>query len=274
MDKSTTDVDTSNTGEAAASLPDGSDIETADERQDASASSNDSADDASKGSNDKDAGDSDTNTTDKSDDDGLAKFAKSQGFDPDNLTEGERRALKIAHDNQREFHKKRQQDKGELRDTVTELQDPSTVISDGDSEILKEQKAMRAEMAQLKQYQRVNEFWNQNPEAKELEADMNRLVLEEKEKYGLESAIYLSRNLDRLYKLAKADRTDPETLKAAGRQEEREELRRKQEGSADTGSASSSTRTSSKIDQNWIDNVYDPSNVEHRNMLDAYLSKG
>ena len=271
MDDSTTDDKGVNTGGQEPLPADDTSKQTSAEQQSDAASGGEPQDDAdsNKGNQDEPKGDDDKPKIDES----LAKFAKSQGFDPDDLTEREAKALKIAHDNQKEFHKKRQEEADALRNTVGELHDPDAAVRGEDDEYIAEQKRLRAEMTQLKQYQRVNEFWRQNPDAKDYEEDMNRLVLEEKEKYGVESAIFLSRNLDRLYKLAKADRMDPDSLKESGRREEREELRRKQEASADSGSASTSTgRSSTKIDQKWIDETYDPSNAEHRKMLDAYLS--
>lgn len=274
MDESTTGKPNENSG-GEKPLPEGIEPSPADKKPNDAASGGNTQDDADQGK-----GNDDSNTDDKpaanTDDDGLAKFAKSQGFDPANLTDGERRALKIAHDNQREFHKKRQEEADKLRDSVADLHDPKKATEGIDDDYEKEQAQIRAELNQLKQYQRVNEFWNKNPDAREYEEDMNALILKEKEENGVEAAIYLSRNLDRVYKLAKADRTDPESLKDAGRREEREELRRKQEASADSGSASNSgtSRNTGKVDQDWIDNVYDPSNKEHRTMLDAYLSRG
>lgn len=267
MNDSTTGAGDGNTGEQSGSLPEPNTGKPAEQQGDAASGGN-TQDGADQG------GDNSQEQSKPSDDDGLAQFAKGQGIDNlDDLTDRERKLLKVAQDNQKEFHKKRQDEAETLRKSVAELHDPAKAAEGVDDPAAKERLELRAEMNQLKQYQRVNEFWRQNPDAKDYEADMNRLVLEEKEKYGLDSAIYLSKNLDRLYKLAKADRQDPDSLREAGRREERQELRRKQEGSADSGSASvQSSRSNGKVDASWIENTYDPSNAEHRKMLDAYLA--
>lgn len=266
---STTEEVDQNSGGSQQPLPEPSQEPTADEQSNDTEASEKSQDSGQEDtSNEPDS--SQTTQNDGSDDDeGLAKFAKSQGFDPDNLTEGEKKALKIARDNQKAFHEERQHKSDELRRTEQELHKP-----DENADELEE---IKANYATLKAQQDVNEFYNANPEAREYDKDMAKLVVEEAKKNGVEAARYLASDKQRLLILAKASRgdLDAETAREAGRKQEREELRRKQEASADLGGAQDSNpKPTQKVTREWINTSYDPKNPEHRKMVDEALANG
>ena len=249
--------------------------QSAEEQQDTV--SGEQSQDAGQSSEDEpqDKGTTQSQDSSDADDDGLAKFAKSQGFDYGSLTDNEKKALKIAHDNQKAFRKERQ-DAGELTKTLEDAHEVSQDELDDMDPMEARIARNEAETAKLRASQKVSDFYNQNPDARGLEAEMKQLVLDEKEKYGPEAARYLASDLNRLYILAKASRgdNDVETAREAGRREEREELRKKQEGSADGGHAQQTNQTPPKVTRDWIDNEYDPSNEEHRNMLDEAINRG
>lgn len=210
-------------------------------------------------------------------DDGLERFAKSQGIeDVSSLTERERSLLKTAHDNQREARKRMQADSDELRKSV----DKAAEVSDEEVENLDAEDAhdarVDAKLYKIEQTQRTLDFYAKNPEAREYDREMGEIVFEELENNGKEAARYLASDLNRLYVLAKARRgeNDAEVAREAGRREERELLRKRQEGSADTGHAQNTHSGPTKIDRTWVENEYDSSNPEHRKLVDEAIARG
>jgi hypothetical protein len=219
----------------------------------------------------------DTTQNDGSDDDGLARFAKSQGFsDFASLSDDTKRALKLAHDNQKAFRKTQQDTKEHLSEAVDEVHTAPQAGEDEDED-LAWRKQQTAAINQLAASQKVATFYSKNPDAKDYDKEMAEIVTEEAKDYGPQAAQMLLRNLPRLLVLAKARRgdNDPDAAREAGRREEREILRHKQEASSDSGHASQSTATSgTKVTREWIQNSYDPSNPEHVKMVDEALAAG
>lgn len=253
-------------GSASADLPDQtSNNQSADGQQQDSVSS----DDSQQADQSQDDQQSQSSTTEdqgsSSDDDGLAKFAKSQGFDPDNLTDGERKALKLAHDNQKAFRQTSQQQSDQLKDTAIDVQN----ADDSELEGLDEDKAREVlrdrEIAQLKADQKVNNFYLRNPEAREYDKEMAEILVEEAKNNGKEAARYLGANFDRLLVLAKARRGNPtEEAKAAGAREERERLRQRQEGSAESGHAQQTNTSTKRITRADIASMKDEEYLEFK----------
>lgn len=199
-------------------------------------------------------------TEDKSGDidEGLAKFAKSQGFDPDSLTEGETKALKLAHENQKAFRKS----------TV------ATAKAELDGDITKDEIAQfQAEFRQYQAQKQAETFFSQEGRDDSLAPVMTAVLEEKRAEYGDEYASVLSRDMELLYDLAKLKQG---TVGAASvdedavRREERESINQKITAGASSAHATASasqTGQAPKIDAAWIANVYDPRNKEHVELM-------
>lgn len=218
-----------------------------------------------------------TQDDDSSDDeDGLSKFAKAQGFDPENLTDDTRKALKLARDNQKAFRESTQIKADEARSAIHD----ANTLEDEDTEELDPFEARQVELearqARIESDIRLSEFYVSKPEARELDKEMAQIVLDEAKTNGKAAARYLAADLNRLFVLAKARRGDNDSAQIAdnARREERENLRKRQSGSADESHASNQHQTTPKVTEDWIDNEYDPSNPEHRQMVDEAMARG
>jgi len=217
-----------------------------------------------------------TQDNEGSDDDGLANFAKSQGFDPEKLTDGERKALKIAHDNQKAYRKTTQDKSDEAQKAIEQ----ANTLEDGETEGLTPeeewQASVEARQARIESSLRLSEFYAKNPEARDFDKEMGEIVLEEAKANGKAAARYLAADLNRLYVLAKARRGDSEASAIAekARKEERERIRKEQEAGSDGSQAINSHRGGPKITKEWVDNEYDPSNAEHRKIVDEAIRRG
>lgn len=264
------DVQNSSDSQNDESLLDKDNNQSADEQQQDTGSDDNSSDSdsgSSSSNNDKD--------DQSSDDDGFSKFAKSQGFDPSDLTDRERKALKIAHDNVKAFRTKEQKD--ELRKATEDINDPKDVRDNEELSDAEKREIQRdMEIAQLRAAQRTRDFYDSNPQAKEYDKEMGQLIKEEQEKHGTAAARYLAQDLERLYILAKARRgnDDSDAAREAGRREERELLRKRQEGSADSSHSTQPNAPKTKVTRDWLASEYDPKNAEHRKMVDEALARG
>jgi len=212
-----------------------------------------------------------TNSNDgnsQNDDDGLANFAKSQGFDPENLTDGERRALKIAHDNQKAYRNTANEKK--VTDAASELNKPAANET--------EDQKFRREFTQWKYEQASEKFWNNGSSDRSLEPTMVEILNEKKEQYGAAYAKTLSEDLPTLYGLAQlksgANPGSPVDTEAI-RREERESIKKQQTASAGQPHATSQTPASpNKIDREWLETSYDPTNKEHQKLVDEAVANG
>ena len=188
--------------------------------------------------------------------DGLAKFAKSQGVeDVSQLSDRELQFLKIAHDNQKAFREKGSQ--ASIADATKNL---------GGTDI-------ESRLAQLESEKVIDKFFSENRD-RSLETKMVEILNEKKEQYGKEYAMNLSRDLDALYGLAQvragASSVDAEAI----RREERESINRQMSATAPTSHATQGQRqTGGQIDENWIRNEYDPRNPEQRVLVDQFYSR-
>ena len=199
----------------------------------------------------------------------LKRFAKSQGFDPENLTEGEVKALSIAHKQVKETRKKLElENKGAIEKEVNQV--------DKESE-LPDREYFEFRLKQRDMVDNIREYWRTNPDDAKYEAEAVAILQEEKERYGTDAMLRLADNMPRLVREAKAaaGAFNPEVYAEQGRKEERERLNKLQSGSAD-GAHATTTDTPSKdeVTADWVKNEYDPTNAEHRAKLDAFMASG
>lgn len=210
-------------------------------------------------------------------DDGLAKFAKSQGIeDMSELSERELRILKVARDNQKSARNKPKSD--ELKDTISEVHKPVQAEED---DFEARERRRDEEIAQIRAENRANSFFYENPEAREYEQDMAKLIVAEAQKYtnpeeGRRAAQYIASDLDRLLVLAKASRGSDDVVAAreAGRREERESLRHRTEAGGGTAHAKNRGESSKKLTRESISQMSDEEFASRRDEIDAAISRG
>ncbi len=186
-------------------------------------------------------------------DDGLAKFAKSQGFDLETAGDDVKRALKIAHDNQRAFRS---------NTPSKSISDATEGLGDG---------SVEAEVAQLKYERQTDKFWSGENRDRSLEPAMVEILNEKAEQYGKEYAFNLSRDLDTLYGMAQLKsgaqpnaNVDVEAI----RREERESINRQLQGGAPQAHAVQGGQAKTpEITAEWLTNEYDSRNPEHIKLL-------
>lgn len=229
--------------------------------------------DTDESSNTESASDETSSTAEESSDDNsedISAFAKSQGYDPEQLTDNERKLLTQLRKNSVE--KRRQIDQEANRKLNDEVQSAAPAAADDD-------RVAKIERNQAIQDEKIRrqDYFMQNPEDQAYEGKMAEIVAEEREKFGDAAAWQLLQNLPRLVREAKfaSGVYDSDAARESGRREERENLRHAQEAGADASHASTPTSTNSqKVDRDWIENVYDPSNPEHQKMLDDAMVRG
>lgn len=186
-------------------------------------------------------------------DDGLAKFAKSQGFDLETASDDVKRALKIAHDNQKAFRS---------NTPSKSISDATEGLGDG---------SLEAEVAQLKYERQTDKFWQGENRDRSLEPTMVEILNEKAEQYGKEYAFILSRDLDTLYGIAQLKsgaqpnaNVDVEAI----RREERESINRQLQGGAPQAHAVQGGQAKTpEITAEWLTNEYDSRNPEHIKLL-------
>lgn len=229
--------------------------------------------DSGEQSQDSDSEQSSTKAEQSSDEDkGLAAFAKSQGFaDFDSLSEDAKRALRIAQKQVQKDRKELQEqaNKRKVDQEVEELYQPGE-NDDTNDVILKR-------MAVLEARDTTSKFWAENPDDKKYESKMAELLIEEKEKYGPEAARLLAQNLPRLLREAKASSGayDSDAARDAGRRDERERLRKIQEGAADSAHATQASAVANKkLTREDVANMSDEEYVKRRDEIDAAIQRG
>ena len=215
--------------------------------------------------NSSDNQDSTTETNDNELDPSLAKFAKSQGFEPDNLTDGEKKALKIAHDNQKAYRQRVDAAKpSEIEKTIKAI--------DSDSD-MSDREYTDFKLGQQNMILDIRQYWAENPDDKQYEKEAIAILQREKELYGEAAQTRLVGDMPRLMREAKfaAGAYDPQRIREQAQREERERLRREQEGAADGLNATDTSPDAGSVDmREWIRNEYDPSNEEHIKKLNEY----
>lgn len=201
-------------------------------------------------------------------DDGLAKFAKGQGIeDLTTLSEREKQLLKVAHDNVRE-NRNQNQNQPKLTDASKDLGKPA----DDATEVQK----LAYRVAQFEAAQKTDQFFSTEGRDRNVEAQMVQVLRDKEKQFGKEYAYSLSQDLDTLYAMAslQSGANSSEAAKQAGRQEEREAINKQNMAGAPTAHAVAQSATGTKIDRQWIEDVYKPGNPEHEALLSAAMANG
>lgn len=198
------------------------------------------------------------NGGDSTTDDGLAKFAKSQGInDTTQLDDTAQRLLKIAYDNQKAFRNSRNDGKT-LEDTVGELGDGS----------------LQAKVEQLEYERKMDKFFSPDSgRDRSLEDSMVQIVQEKAKQFGNDYAYALSQDLPTLYGLAAMNTqgNQPQVDVEAIRREERESIRRQSAASDPSAHASTghSSQGQTQVTEEWLENEYNPRDPAHRKLVEA-----
>lgn len=159
-------------------------------------------------------------------DDKLASFAKGQGIDDvSELSEREQKLLKMAHDNNAEFQRGRQK-ATELEKTMGQMGDESAVqvaqATGRDPEVLKA-------LQNIQVKESIRDFFDENPEAKQYQADMATIAVESGLSGSPEAILKAS------YALAVANNTG--AIKSQGKQEALKKLAQTQQAAVPRGNA-------------------------------------
>lgn len=196
--------------------------------------------------------------------DGVAKFAKSQGIEWSTATENEKRLAKVAYDNQKAARQQMSQAK---------LTDATKKLNQGDDGSITD--SMR--LAQLESKIARDEFFRHDGIDASIEPAMVDVLNKTRETSGVEVARMLSQNLPLLYKIAKAETLD-ESVEAArqqGRQEERASITAKTNASAPAAHARTQSDSTPKITREWVSNNPNYSdNPETLRMVEEAIARG
>ena len=191
--------------------------------------------------------------------DEIAKFAKAQGFDPENLTDTERKALKIARDNQKALRS-------------SKLSKSSASV---DGDITRDElESFRQEFRQYQATKKAEEFFREEGRNDALAPVMSEILEEKKAVHGPEYARVLSQDLNLLYDLAQlrsgAVGVDPDQI----RQEERESINKQMSGQSGNAHATQPTMGSKKqvVTSEWLRSEYQPGNPEHDALVSEYMN--
>ena len=192
----------------------------------------------------------------------LAKFAKGQGItDLGELSPRELSLLKMARDNKSALDKNKQ-GQPKLDESSNEL----AKLDDNATDIEK----LNAKVANIEFSTNKAKFL----EGKDvtLEPVMAQIVADARKELGDDYARGLLGNLPFLYKLAEGRKPTVDTSAAVEEAKREERTSMNQSLSASAGGAnatSSKPATPIKVTSEWIRNEYDPSNPEHRALVDA-----
>lgn len=224
-------------------LPDGDDTSLPSKDQDDSAAlaAKEQKNDQPEGEEEKEA-----SLPDKPDDDKLRSFAKGLGIeDMSELSERELKLLKVAKDNQAEYQRNAQK-ASELEKSLTKSNAEAIADATTHGEIDTAELAL-ARVAALELQTSVNSFFNSNPDAKEHEQAMVKLVTDRPEVGLLVRQGALS--VPDLYALARGgDQSIVAEAEAKGGKQALQQLANKQVAKAVPGSATTSSYSSDKKD--------------------------
>ena len=206
-----------------------------------------------------------SNTTVTDDDAALASFAKGQGInDLSELSDRERSLLKMARDNKSAFDKTKQT-QPKLEETSTEL----ATLGDDATDVQK----LSAKVANWEYKEKKSTFMAGKDAT--LEPVMAQIVAEKRAEYGDDYARNLLNDLPTLYSLASSQK--PADTSAAVEQAKRDERSSMNQslaaGAGNAQATSSKPQTPIKVTSEWIRNEYNPSNPEHRALVDAATAK-
>lgn len=205
------------------------------------------------------------NNQTESEDADLAKFASGQGItDLSELSERERSLLKMARDNKSAYDK--------FKQNQPKLDEASTSLASLGDEATDIQK-LSAKVANMEFAAKKGKFFEGKDAS--LEPVMSQIIAEKRQEFGDDYARNLLSDLPTLYSLAQLQKpNDTSAIVAAAKQEERNSMNQSLSASASsTRAMDSKPQSPTKITNEWIRNEYDPSNPEHRALVDAYINK-
>lgn len=180
--------------------------------------------------------------------DDLAKFAKAKGYDPEALTDGERKALEMARNAEKRMHEATSN-----KELETTAVNHVPVDYTGDPGFDELANSVNTLLIQNK----VRDFFSDNPEAREFESKMAEIVTQRP---------HLQQDLDALYALARSDPGREAEIEAAGGRKALTNLAQKQQqippsaGATNSRSYESQTITPQNVyklvdnnDQEWFE---------------------
>lgn len=204
-------------------------------------------------------------STEANDEAALAQFAKGQGInDLSELSDREKSLLKMARDNKSALDKTKQ-NQPKLDETSKNL----ATLGDDATDVQK----LTAKVANMEFAATKNTFF-QGKDAT-LEPVMAQIVAEKRQQFGDDYARSLLADLPTLYGLAQLQKpADTSAAVAAAREEERNSMNQSLAAGTPGAHATNSAPTAPvKVTDDWIENVYDSTNPEHRALLDAALKR-
>lgn len=207
---------------------------------------------------------SNTNVTDD-DNAALASFAKGQGInDLSELSDREKSLLKMARDNKSAFDKTKQ-NQPKLEETSTSL----ATLGDDATDVQK----LAAKVANMEYKDKKSVFMTGKDAT--LEPAMAQIVADKRAEYGDDYARSLLNDLPTLYSLAASQKpADTSAAVEAAKRDERTSMNQSLTAGAGNAQATSSKpATPIKVTSEWIRNEYDPSNADHRALVDAAMKK-
>lgn len=204
-------------------------------------------------------------STEANDEAALAQFAKGQGInDLSELSDREKSLLKMARDNKSALDKTKQ-NQPKLDETSTDL----SKLGEGADDVAQ----LKAKVANMEFTSKKTNFF-QGKDAT-LEPVMAQIVAEKRQEFGDDYARSLLNDLPTLYGLAQLQKpVDTSAAAQAAREEERSSMNQSLAASgADAHATNSAPVAPVKVTDDWIENVYDSTNPEHRALLDAALKR-
>lgn len=204
-------------------------------------------------------------STEADDNAALANFAKGQGItDLAELSAREISLLKMARDNKSAYDKTKQT-QPKLDETSKNL----ATLGDDATDVQK----LTAKVANM-EFAATKENFLKGKDAT-LEPVMAQIVAEKRAQFGDDYARSLLNDLPTLYGLAQLQKpADTSAAAQAAREEERTSMNQSLAASgADAHATNSAPVAPVKVTDDWIENVYDSTNPEHRALLDAALKR-
>lgn len=202
------------------------------------------------------------NNTTEQDAEALKQFAKGQGIsDVSELSERELSLLKIARDAKSAFDKSRQH-QPKLDESSKEL----AALGDEATDMQK----LTAKVQAMEFSENKKTFFKDHDAT--VEPAMAQIVADIRDSGDSDYARKLINNLPLLYSLASVGRGGNDTAAAieTARQEERISMNKTlAAGSLDAHATNSAQKAPVKVTNEWIEKEYDPSNQEHRALVDA-----
>lgn len=195
----------------------------------------------------------------------LAKFAKGQGIeDLSELSDRELSLLKMARDNKSAFDKTKQ-NQPKLEETSAGL----ATLGDDATDVQK----LAAKVANMEFAGKKARFLEGKDAS--LEPVMAQIVADKRQEFGDDYARALLNDLPTLYSLAASQKpVDTTAAVEQARKEERTSMNQSlTAGAGGANATDSKPQTPIKVTSEWIRNEYDPSNPEHRALVDAAMAK-